>query len=65
MTFATDQDRSSLEAIIAVIARSPIVAARPDRLAGHFHIVGFEEVDIAVLRWIARECRRAGTFAVM
>jgi hypothetical protein len=65
MTFATDQGQSSLEAIAATIAHSPIVAPRPHRLAGHFHIVGFEDVDIAVLRWIARERRQSGTFAVM
>jgi hypothetical protein len=65
MTFATDQGQSSLEAIVAAIAHSPIVVARQRRLAGHFHIVGFEDVDIAILQWIARERRQFGTFVVM
>ena len=65
MTFVSDQGRSSLEAIFAVIAHSPIIAPRPDRLTGRFLIVGFEDVDIAVLQWIARERRRPGAGTVM
>lgn len=50
-----------VETLAAVIARSPIVLARPKvcrRLP-----VGFDEADVAVLEWIAVEGRRArGTF---
>jgi hypothetical protein len=49
--------RSDLEALAAVIARSPIVVARvvarlqPDRRLP----AGFEDVDVAILEWIAAE----------
>jgi hypothetical protein len=54
--------RPDLEALAAVIARSPIVVARvvarlqPDRRLP----AGFEDVDVAILEWIAAEGRRAG-----
>lgn len=64
MTFASDQDQSSLEAIVAVIAHSPIIASQPARLAVRF-LIGFEDVDIAVLEWIARERRRSAAIVVM
>ena len=48
-----DQDQPTLEALIAAIARSPIVVARPMlRLPA-----GFDDVDVAILNWIAAEAR--------
>ena len=51
-----DQDRADLDTLAAVIAHSQIVVAEeiarlPD---------GFDDVDIAILDWIAAEGRRAG-----
>jgi hypothetical protein len=49
-------DRSLLQAILAIISRSPIaVAQRAVDLPP-----GFTEVDVAVLDWIAAEGRRRG-----
>jgi hypothetical protein len=64
MPFVTDQDGLSVAALAALVARSPIVTAAPDRLASQF-LVGFEDVDIAVLRWIAGERARVGAISVM
>jgi hypothetical protein len=65
MTSFRDQGCPSLDALVAVIAHSPIDASRPDRLDGRFQIIGFEEVDIAVLQWIARERRCLDAILVM
>jgi hypothetical protein len=48
---------STLEALIAAIARSPIVMVPQSitRLPA-----GFDEVDVAILEWIAAEGRRFG-----
>jgi len=48
-------DGSLLEAILAVIRRSPIAVSRSVDLPA-----GFTEVDAAVLEWIAAEGRRIG-----
>jgi len=56
MKLMTDQDRPTLAALIAVIAHSPIMVARPAAVLPD----GFEEMDLAVLRWIAAEGRRIG-----
>jgi hypothetical protein len=57
-----DEDRPTLEALVSVIERSPIVVAR----LGASLPAGFEEVDVAVLDWIAAEGRRIGRrFVVM
>jgi hypothetical protein len=50
-------ETSYLETLMAAIARSPIVVAEsaPARLPA-----GFEKVDVAILRWIAADSRRAG-----
>jgi len=48
-----DRDRISIETFAALIARSPIVMAR---LAARFP-AGFDEVDAAILDWIAAEGR--------
>jgi hypothetical protein len=51
-----DQYGFTLETIAAVIRRSPIVVEQPAaRLPD-----GFEEVDVAILDWIAAEGRRLG-----
>jgi hypothetical protein len=56
MKLWTDQDPLILEALAAVIARSPIVVER----AASSLPAGYEEVDLAVLNWIAAEGRRIG-----
>jgi arsenate reductase-like glutaredoxin family protein len=53
MKLSTDQDSLTVEALIAAIARSPIVVSRPATLLP----AGFEEVDVAILSWIAAEAR--------
>jgi hypothetical protein len=53
MERSTDQDGLTVEALIAAIARSPIVVPRPATLFP----AGFEEVDVAILSWIAAEAR--------
>ena len=49
-------DRSLLQAILAMIGRSPITVAQPAIDLP----LGFTEVDVAVLDWIAAEGRRLG-----
>ena len=58
---AMDQAPSILEFIAAAIARSPIVVAQPaERLPD-----GFDDVDVAILEWIAAEGRRIGRGVVL
>lgn len=67
MVVATDQ-RPEVEMLAAVIARSEIVVARvlAQPAARRRLPTGFEEVDIAILDWIAAEGRRVGrSFARM
>lgn len=56
---ATRTNQPDLETLAAIIARSPIVIADPAprlaRLPAHF-----DEVDLAILDWIAAEGRRIG-----
>jgi hypothetical protein len=56
------EQRPDVETLAAVIARSEIVVARIlARSAVRLQLpAGFEEVDLAVLEWIAREGRRVG-----
>jgi hypothetical protein len=54
MTLSNDQAGFILETLVAAVARSPIVVARPAALLP----AGFDEVDVAVLRWIAAETRQ-------
>jgi len=49
-----DQNPVSVETIGAVIARSPIVVLPPLTLLPP----GFEDADLAVLNWLAREGQR-------
>ena len=48
-----------LSTIATVIARSPICVMRP-RAVRHDFPAAFEDVDIAILEWIAAERRRVG-----
>jgi hypothetical protein len=64
MPFVTNQDGLGVATLSALVARSPIVTAAPNRFAAQL-LVGFEDVDIAVLRWIAGERARIGTISVM
>lgn len=47
-----------LETLAAIIARSPIVVA--DRTPARRLPAGFDDIDIAILDWIAAEGRRVG-----
>jgi hypothetical protein len=49
-----DHTLVNVETIVAVIARSPIVVARPVTLLPQ----GFDEADFAVLDWLAAEGAR-------
>jgi hypothetical protein len=49
-------ETSYLETLTAAIARSPIVVA--ESAPAHLP-AGFEKVDVAILRWIAADSRRA------
>ncbi len=64
MMLVGDQDSISVHALVALIARSSIVAAEPNAVVARF-LVGFEDVDFAVLEWIAAERRRADAMPVM
>jgi hypothetical protein len=65
---ATLQARLDIETLASAIAQSPIVmtpaAARrrlPDDLQDMgFREMGFEDIDVAILEWIAAEGRRVG-----
>jgi hypothetical protein len=61
------QERPDIEALVLAIARSPIVLARAaapkplTREAFRFALPeGFDDTDVAVLRWISEEARRVG-----
>jgi len=54
MKFSMDQDSGGVEALVAAIARSPIIVLPPVTLLP----AGFEEVDVAILNWLAAEARR-------
>ena len=57
-----DQNPVSVETIATTIARSPIVVLPPVTLLP----AGFEEVDLAILNWLAGEARRMRrSFALM
>ncbi len=57
MAIPKDEQYSDLETLAAVIARSQIVVAElmPRRRLP----AGFDQVDVAILDWIAAEGRRA------
>jgi len=57
-----DQNPVSVEAIAATIAGSPIVVVPPVTLLP----AGFEEVDVAILNWLAAEAQLTRrSFALM
>jgi hypothetical protein len=60
---ATLQARPDIETLASAIARSAIVvtqAAVRRRLPHDFQDIGFEDIDVAILEWIAAEGRRVG-----
>jgi hypothetical protein len=56
---ARNQVRPDLSVLSAVIAHSQIVVVLPAVTAQSFP-AGFDDVDIAILEWIAAEGRRIG-----
>jgi hypothetical protein len=56
---ATITDYTDLETLTELIARSPIVVVAPAEAVACLP-AGFEQMDIAILRWIALESRHAG-----
>jgi hypothetical protein len=64
------EQRPDIETLVLAIAHSPIVVARvlsraPSRQAGRETLraqlpAGFDDTDLAILRWIAEEARRTG-----
>ena len=58
MQVAMNQDRPDLDTLAVVIAHSEIVLAGPVRRLP----AGFDDIDIAILDWIAAEGRRAAAF---
>ena len=58
-----DRDQVILETLAALIAHSPIVVPRLAKPAEHLP-AGYDEVDLAILEWIATEGRRAGRHVV-
>jgi hypothetical protein len=61
MESSTDHDRAGLEALAAAIAHSPIVVPRPATPLPP----GFDEIDLAILNWIAAEARRLRGFRLV
>jgi hypothetical protein len=59
MRLSKDQNGFALERLAALIAHSQIVVVQPARPAPRFP-VGFDEVDISILDWIAAEGQRVG-----
>ncbi len=59
MKLSVDQDHLTLETLASVIAHSQIVVAEPAKSAALFP-AGFDDVDVAILDWIAAEGRRVG-----
>ena len=59
MKLGNDLDYPTVETLAAVIAHSQIVMAQPLRSAPRLP-AGFDDVDVAVLDWIAAEGRRLG-----
>ena len=57
MKSARNQVRPDLSVISTVIAHSPIVVVLPAAIAQHLP-AGLDDVDIAILEWIAAEGRR-------
>lgn len=54
-----DRPATDLDVLLAAIARSQIVVAASVRSQWRALPAGFDDVDVAVLDWIATEARRA------
>jgi hypothetical protein len=61
MKLSDDQDAVALETLVAAVVQSPIIVARPAVLLP----AGFDEVDLAILNWIAAEARQRRGFTLM
>jgi hypothetical protein len=61
MSYPMDQKFVSVETLTAAIARSPIVVAQSPTLLPD----GFEEVDLAILAWLAGEAQRVRRATLM
>ena len=59
MKLPRDQNGLALETLAAMIAHSQIVVVQPAKPASRLP-AGFDEVDISILDWIAREGQRVG-----
>jgi hypothetical protein len=59
MKLGNDLHYPTVETLAAVIAHSQIIMAQPRRPVPRLP-AGFDDVDIAVLDWIAAEGRRLG-----
>jgi hypothetical protein len=59
MQLGRDQHYPNVETLAVVIAHSQIVVEQPRRPAPRLP-AGFDDVDLAVLDWIAAEGRRLG-----
>ncbi len=59
MKLGTDQRYPTIETLAAMIAHSQIVVVQPAKPARRLP-AGFDDIDIAVLDWIAAEGRRLG-----
>jgi len=59
MRLSKDQNGFALERLAALIAHSQIVVVQPVKPASRLP-AGFDEVDISILDWIAREGQRVG-----
>jgi len=59
MKLGNDLHYPTVETLAAVIGRSQIIMAQPRRPAPRLP-AGFDDVDIAMLDWIAAEGRRLG-----
>jgi hypothetical protein len=56
-----NDDRPDVETLAAVIARSQILVAAPVKALSVKDLpAGYDDVDVAILDWIAAEGRRAG-----
>lgn len=56
MTTMVATNRPDVETLAAVIAHSQIIVAEPSKRLP----AGYDDVDVAILEWIAAEGRRAG-----
>jgi len=58
MAIITDEQRADIETLKALIACSPIVVRRRKTALRPCLPAGFDQVDAAILEWIAAEGRR-------